>query len=72
MHSNNEIFTRFIKFGTISTEKERTKITEIIQDWIYVPVEMSNISKIYLEVINSFITDDKISSILKKSTALKK
>ncbi|WP_339848297.1 VWA domain-containing protein [uncultured Dokdonia sp.] len=70
-HSNSEIFTRFIKFGTISTEKERTKITEIIQDWIYVPVEMSNISKTYLEVINSFITDDKISSILKSQPHLK-
>ena len=30
MHSNNEIFTRFIKFGKISSEREREKIVEII------------------------------------------
>ena len=45
MHYNDEIFNRFIKFGKVSTEKERIKIAEIIKDWQYVPVENSNIEK---------------------------
>ena len=64
MHSNNEIFARFIKFGKISTVREREKITEIINEWNYVSIESSNIDKRYLDTINSFFTDKKINSIL--------
>jgi uncharacterized protein with von Willebrand factor type A (vWA) domain len=69
--SNNEIFARFIKFGKISTEREREKIAEIIKEWNYVSLETSNIDKKYLETINSFITDDKINSILSIQSHLK-
>lgn len=71
MHSNNEIFTRFIKFGKISTVREREKITEIINEWNYVSLETSNIDKKYLNTINSFITDDEINSILSLQPHLK-
>jgi uncharacterized protein with von Willebrand factor type A (vWA) domain len=71
MHSKNEIFTRFIKFGKISTEREREKIAEIIKEWNYVSIETSNIDKRYLETINSFITDKKINSILSTQPHLK-
>ena len=72
MHSNNEIFTRFIKFGKISTEREREKIAEIINEWNYVSLETSNIDKKYLDTINSFITDENITSILSVQPHLKK
>lgn len=71
MHSNNEIFARFIKFGKISSEREREKIAEIIKEWNYVSIETSNIDKKYLDTINSFITDEKINSILKIQPQLK-
>jgi len=71
MHSNNEIFTRFIKFGKISTEREREKIAEIIKEWNYVSLETSNIDKRYLETINSFITDENINSIISIQPHLK-
>ncbi len=71
MHSNNEIFTRFIKFGKISTETERKKIAEIVKDWNYVSLETSNIDKKYLDIINSFVTDEKINSILASQPHLK-
>lgn len=71
MHSNNEIFTRFIKFGKISTEREREKIAEIINEWNYVSLETSNIDKKYLDTINSFITDEQINSILSIQPHLK-
>ena len=71
MHSNNEIFTRFIKFGKISTEREREKIAEIIKEWNYVSLETSNINKRYLETINSFITDENINSIISIQPHLK-
>ncbi|MBU2940284.1 VWA domain-containing protein [Lacinutrix sp. C3R15] len=70
-HSNNEIFTRFIKFGKISSEREREKITEIIKEWNYVSIETSNIDKRYLDTINSFITDEQIDSILSTQPHLK-
>lgn len=71
MHSNNEIFTRFIKFGNISSVREREKIAEIIKEWNYVSIENSNIDKKYLDTINSFITDESISSILSIQPHLK-
>lgn len=71
MHSNNEIFTRFIKFGKISTERERGKIAEIIKEWNYVSLENSNIDKKYLDTINLFITDEHINSILSIQPHLK-
>lgn len=71
MHSNNEIFTRFIKFGKISSEREREKIAEIVNEWNYVPIETSNINKRYLDTINSFITDEQIDSILSTQPHLK-
>lgn len=71
MHSNIEIFTRFIKFGKISTEREREKITEIVKDWNYVSLNTSNIDKKYLDTINSFITDEKVNSILSIQPHLK-
>lgn len=67
----NEVFTRFIKFGKISSEREREKITEIIKEWSYVPIETSNIDKKYLDTINSFIMDEQINSILSKQPHLK-
>ena len=72
MHSNNEIFARFIKFGKISTVREREKISEIIKEWNYVSIEISNIEKKYLDTINSFITDEQINSILSTQPHLKK
>ena len=72
MHSNNEIFTRFIKFGKISSEREREKIAEIINEWNYVSLETSNIDKKYLDTINSFITNESITSILSVQPHLKK
>ena len=71
MHSSNEVFNRFIKFGKISTEREREKIAEIIKEWNYVSIEASNIDNRYLETINSFITDDQINSILSTQPHLK-
>lgn len=71
MHCKNEIFTRFIKFGKISTEREREKIAEIIKEWVYVSVESSNIEKKYLDTINSYIRDAKINSILSFNPCLK-
>lgn len=71
MHSNNEIFTRFIKFGKISSEREREKIAEIVKEWNYVSIETSNIDKRYLDTINSFITDEQIDSILSTQPHLK-
>lgn len=64
MLSNNEIYTRFIKLGKISTEREREKIAEIIKEWSYVSIETSNIDKKYLDTINSLITDEHINYIL--------
>jgi len=63
-HSDKEIFTRFIKFGKVSTEREREKIVEIIKEWNYVPLETSNIDKKYLDTINLIIRDKQINSIL--------
>ena len=71
MHSSNEVFNRFIKFGKISTEREREKIAEIIKEWNYVSLETSNIEKKYLDIINSFIMDDQINSILSTQPHLK-
>ena len=71
MHSNNEVFTRFIKFGKISTEREREKVAEIIKEWNYVSIETSNIDKKYLYTINSFITDEQVNSILSMQPHLK-
>tara|TARA_R110002033_G_scaffold108561_2_gene154828 strand:+ start:1464 stop:3350 length:1887 start_codon:yes stop_codon:yes gene_type:complete len=71
MHSNNEIFTRFIKFGKISSEREREKIAEIIKEWNYVSIETSNIDKRFLDTINSFITNEQINSILSIQPHLK-
>jgi len=71
MHSNNETYTRFIKFGKISTEREREKIVEIIKEWNYVSLDISNIDKKYLDTINLFITDEKINSILSIQPNLK-
>lgn len=71
MHSNNEIFNRFIKFGKISTVREREKIADIIKEWNYVSIETSNIDKKYLDTINSFITDEQINSILSIQPHLK-
>lgn len=70
-HSNREIFNRFIKFGKISSKREREKIAEIIKEWNYVSIEISNIDKRYLDTINFFITDEKISSILSTQPHLK-
>lgn len=72
INSSNEIFTRFIKFGNISTEREREKIAEIVNEWNYVSLETSNIDKKYLDTINSLITDEKITSILSVQPHLKK
>jgi len=72
MHSNNEIFARFIKFGKVSTVREREKIAEIIKEWNYVSLETSNIEKKYLDIINSLITDEQINSILSTQPHLKK
>ena len=71
INSNSEIFTRFIKFGKISTEREREKIVEIIKEWNYVSIETSNIEKKYLETINSYIIDKNINSILALQPYLK-
>jgi uncharacterized protein with von Willebrand factor type A (vWA) domain len=71
INSNSEIFTRFIKFGKISTEREREKIVEIIKEWNYVSIETSNIKKKYLETINSYIIDENINSILSLQPYLK-
>jgi len=71
INSNNEIFTRFIKFSKISTERERRKISEIIKEWNYVSIEMSNIDKKYLDTINSFITDESVTAILSMQPHLK-
>jgi|GEM_PF-1075227 len=72
INSNNEVFVRFIKFGKVSTENERSKISEIVKDWIFIPLENSNIDKKYLSIINSFITDDNINDLLINQPQLKK
>lgn len=70
-HSNQEIFTRFIKFGKISTKRERAKIIEIVKEWKFVPMENSNIEKKYLDTINTYTVDKNINSILNFQPHLK-
>ena len=63
--SNEEIYSRFVKFGGVSTTEERRKIAEIVKEWSYVPLAESSIDSRYAETINLFVEDERISNILR-------
>lgn len=71
MNSNEEIYSRFVKFGGVSTTEERRKITEIVKEWSHVPLAESNIDARYLETINLFVSDERINEILLAQPHLK-
>lgn len=69
--SNSEIYTRFIKFGKVATQKEREKIVDIVKEWKIVSPDESRIDKKYIDIINSYVSDDNINSILNQQPQLK-
>lgn len=71
MGSKNKLLSRFVKFGRVSSKREREKMADIIKEWKPIAVENSNIDKRYLTIINSFITDDKIGNTLLEYPSLK-
>jgi uncharacterized protein with von Willebrand factor type A (vWA) domain len=68
---HKDIYEQFIESGKIASRKECMEISEIVRKWEPNNPVSTNIDKIYSDLLNEYISDNKINNLLEKYPGVK-